>query len=105
RALFFFCIQNKSKGGAYIRFAANMDALAVCFNNMFADGKPQAASSFLPAPGGIRTVKSFRYPRNMFFGNAYAVVAYFYQHVLFVCYISAGCYITAGFAVLYCIVC
>src|SRR5687768_14197761 len=67
-----------------------MDALPVCFNDMFADGQSQAGTASVAAAGGIGTVKAFENTYQMFFFNANAVVADLYQYMLVVGMIYTG---------------
>ncbi len=76
-----------------------MYALTMCFNNMLADGEPQAGAAFVAAAGCIGTVKAFKNAVQVFFFYAYAVVSYFNQYVFVIGFVNTGYDGAIGFAV------
>jgi len=59
--LIFFTQQCKTKRAAHIYFTTHMNGLAVCFNNVFANGKTKAAATNFAASGRVGPVKPFKY--------------------------------------------
>ncbi len=71
-------IEREANRGAYIWFAAYVDAVPVGFDDVFADGEAQTGAAFIPAAGGIGAVKALKDAVQVFFFDADAVVADFY---------------------------
>ncbi len=57
---------------------------------MFADCQSQTSTAFVPAPGRIRAVKSFKNPLKVFFFNTNSVVCNFYENMFPIRRIYAG---------------
>ena len=55
-------LQGKPDGGTHVGGASDVDGLPVRLYNMLANSKPQSCTAFVPASGGIRTVKPLKYP-------------------------------------------
>src|ERR1700712_3155555 len=97
--LIFFCVQGEAYRGADIRGAANVNGLAMRFNNMFADSESKAGSAFIATPCGICAVKAFKNPRKVFLFYADAIITYFCKYMLTIGCINAGLNITTTLAV------
>src|SRR5262245_59576175 len=67
-----------------------MNRVAVRLDDVLADGETQAGPPFIPAPGGVGAVKTFKYAGQVFLINADPVVTYFYQHYLSIRIVHAG---------------
>src|SRR5689334_9215877 len=92
-------LQREADGSAHIGRTTHMNALAVRFNNVFANGKAQAGSSLIAAAGGIGAVKALKDAGQVFFFNTNAIVTDLNKYVLVVGVVNTGYYVTVLLAV------
>ena len=78
-----------------------MNGVPVRFNNMFADRQAQTAAGNVTASSFLRAVETFKYSSQVFFWNAYSIVAYLNQYIFPICVISAGYNMTVVLALFY----
>ena len=79
-----FRFHGKTNGSAHIGCTAHMNALSMCFNNVFANGETQTGAAFIAAAGSIGAVKAFKNAGQVFFFNTYAIVTDLNQYMLIV---------------------
>src|ERR1035438_10358422 len=87
--LFSFRFQRKANCSSHVRRASYMNALPVRFNDMLADSQAKACAATVTATACIGAVKALKNAWQMLLIDANAVIAYFHQHMLFICFVYA----------------